>query len=168
MVSLTIADDKLPAFCSSMMDEQLRETILLLSDGPLNAEKIVDILGVTQQDSEGRLERLHSAGLVRKTCVQGGVPIFSLDFSIERLGSPYDKKIAEPLASDLSKTLHSFLESNADEVSLSCQNIGISLGRAVEQLFLSSFSLIMKDLQSEIADEDKTLSKALVDDDRKR
>jgi len=100
--------------------------------------------------------------------VQGGVPIFSLDFSIERLGSPYDKKIAEPLASDLSKTLHSFLESNADGVSVSCQNIGISLGRAVEQLFLSSFSLIMNDLQSEIADEDKALSKALVDDDRKR
>jgi hypothetical protein len=33
--------------------------------------------------------------------------------------------------------------------------------------FLSSFSLIMKDLQSEIADENKALSKALVDDDKR-
>ncbi len=168
MVSLTIADDKLPVLCSSIMDEQLREIILLLSDGPLNAEKTAEILGITQQDSEGRLERLHSAGLVRKTVVPGGILLFSLDFSMERLGSAFDKKVAEPLASDLSKTLHSFLESNAKEVSASCERIGISLGRAVEQLFLSSFSAIMNDLQSEIADEDKALSKALVDEEPRR
>ncbi len=168
MVSLTIADDKLPAFCSSIMDEALREIILLLSDGPLNAEKIAEIMGITQQDSEGRLERLYSAGLVRKTRVPEGVLLFSLDFSMERLGSPYDKKIAEPLASDLSKTIQSFLESHASEVSSSCSNIGMSLGRAVEQLFLTSFSSIMGRLQAEIVEEDKGLSKALAEEEQKQ
>lgn len=168
MVSLAIADGKVSAFCSSMMDEQLREVIILLSDGPLNTEKTAEILGIGLGDSEERLERLVFEGLVRKTLAPGGALIYSLDFSMERLGKAFDMKTAGQLAIDLSKALYAFLESHAEEVTALCESTGISPARAVEQLFLASFSSVMIDLKSEVAGEDKAISKALGKDRAKK
>ena len=105
MVRIAITDDKFPALCSAILDAQLREVIILLSDGPLDIEKTAEVLGIGLNDSEARLERLTSAGLLRKTIESAGAKIFSLDFSMERLGSPFDSKIAAQLATRPSEVL---------------------------------------------------------------
>ncbi len=58
----------------------------------------------------------------------------------------------------MAESFYSFLDRNSEKVSDLCDELGASLGRAVEQIFLSAITKVVKDLQSEMLEEDKRLS----------
>lgn len=159
MVCLVVDDEKLLGVCSALLDEKSREVLISLQKGPLTLDQISELVIISKKDAEDRLERLAGAKLVRKTPGTGGGPdLFSLEFSMEIGGASLDQSLVEDLYHAIGESFFSFLEKNPERISALCDSMGASLGRAVEQAFLSSVSKVVKDLQSELGEEDRSLS----------
>lgn len=159
MLSLVVPEDRIAGVCRALLDEKSREVLFSLQKGPLTSEKISEVLVISSNDAKDRLERLLEEKLVRKVSGAGNGPdLYALEFSMEIPDGCPQPELAEELYSALGESLYSFLEKNSDRISALCDAMGASLGRAVEQLFLSSISKLVQDLHSEMEDEDKRLS----------
>ncbi|MDI9644024.1 MAG: winged helix-turn-helix domain-containing protein [Candidatus Verstraetearchaeota archaeon] len=159
MVCLVVDDDRLAGTCSALLDEKSREVLLSLQKGPLTLDQLSEMLIISKKDAKDRIERLTEAKLVRRTPgIAGGPDLYSLEFSMEIEGACPDQSLVEELYQEIGNSFFSFLEKNSDKISALCDSMGASLGRAVEQVFLSSVSRVVKDLQIEINEEDRRLS----------
>jgi hypothetical protein len=162
MVSIVIPDEKLLGFAVAFSDEGLREVIFCLQDGPATEAVMQEFMKVKAKDLTERLGRLVEFGLIRKTSERSDAPgIYSLNFSMEHYsGYPKRKTVAE-LSEVMGKPMTSFLEKHAEEIEALCKGSGISLGRVIEQLLLSAFSVLMEDYGKEIAEEDRRICKKI-------
>ncbi len=158
MVCLVVPDEKLAEVCRALLDDKSREVLLSLQKGPLTTDRISETLLISKKDASDRLDKLLNANLVRRIPVKGeGPDLYALEFSIE-FGEGSDSGLAEDLYQVLAESFYSFLDRNSEKVSDLCDELGASLGRAVEQIFLSAITKVVKDLQSEMLEEDKRLS----------
>jgi hypothetical protein len=162
MVSLVISDEKLAGFCSAIMDAGMRNVIFSLLDGPLSRDNVAESIEISGGEASALLNNLLSLGLVRKIDTSNqAIELYALDFSIEKLGSHHDPQMINMLSNDLSKDIYKFLESHSDEIAVSIDASGSSLGRTVEQILMSVFSRVLKDYQDEIKEEDKRISESV-------
>jgi predicted transcriptional regulator len=162
MVSLIIEDEYLLSFANAFKEDTLREVIFCLQDAPMTLDTIAEILNLKKEDLSPRLDALISMNLVRRVQSRNSGPdLYELGFVMEKFGGYPKTKLVRLLSDAMSEVIPSFLEEHADEIESSCETTGISMGRCVEQLFLSTFSRIMSDLQGEILEEDKRLCETL-------
>lgn len=158
MACLVVPDEKLAEVCSALLDEKSREALLSLQKGPLTMDQISETLLISKKDASDRLDKLVNAKLVRRIPGIGkGPDLYALEFSIE-ISEGNDSELAEDLYQVMAESFYSFLDKNSEKVSDLCDALGASLGRTVEQIFLSAIAKIVKDLQSEMLEEDKRLS----------
>lgn len=158
MVTLVVPDEKLTAFAGAFLDERTRMIIFFLQDGPMTVDSMAEILKVSRDDLEERLEKLRNMMLVRRTSLGEGKPdVYSLEFSMEKFGGFPKPKTVRTLAEAMSDLVAPFLEKHSEEIGSVCDSRGIALGRGVEQLLLSAFSRIIDDLKLEVQDEDKRI-----------
>ncbi|MEJ5293175.1 MAG: winged helix-turn-helix domain-containing protein [Candidatus Methanosuratincola sp.] len=158
MVCLVVPDEKLAAVCSALIDDKSREVLLSLKKGPLTMDRMSEALLISKKDASDRLEKLVNAKLVRRIPGKGeSSDLYALEFSIE-VGDGKESVLAEELYQVMAESFYSFLDRNSEKVSDLCDELGASLGRAVEQIFLSAIAKIINDLQSEMLEEDKRLS----------
>jgi hypothetical protein len=162
MVSLVIEDEYLLSFANAFKEDTLREVIFCLQDAPMTLETIADVLKLKEEDLAPRLDALISMNLVRRVHSRNkGLDLYALGFAIEKFGGYPKTKLVRLLSGAFSEIVPSFLENHASEIESLCEITGISMGRCVEQLLLSTFSSIMNDLQGEVLEEDKCLSETL-------
>jgi len=153
-----VHDKKLAEVCSALLDEKSREVLLSLQKGPLTMDQMSEALLISKKDASDRLEKLVNGNLVRRIPGIGkGPDLYALEFSIA-IGDENSPELAEDLYQAMAESLYSFLDRNSERVSDLCDELGASLGRAVEQLFLTAIARIVRDLQSEMQDEDRRLS----------
>jgi predicted ArsR family transcriptional regulator len=158
MVTIVIPEEKLSAFASAFLDEKMRVVIFFLQDGPMTVDGMAQILKISQEDVQDRIDKLRDLNLVRRTSLGDGKPeIYSLEFSMEKFGGFPKPKTARILAESMSDLIAPFLEKYGEEIGSVCDTRGIALGRGVEQLLLSAFSRIMDDLKLEMQDEDRRI-----------
>ena len=159
MVTLVIPEEKLLGFANAYMDEELREVMFFLQDGPMTQESMAEILKVKEDALIKRLDRLRELGLVRRIIsTDSHSDLYALELSLERFGGYPKRKTVKMLSDAMSEPIVPFLEANSQEISVLCENYGMSVGRAIEQLLLSSFSRIIEDYKAEIIEEDKRIS----------
>ncbi|MBC7120237.1 MAG: hypothetical protein H5T33_01455 [Candidatus Methanosuratus sp.] len=159
MVCLVVPDEKLAEVCGALLDEKSREVLLSLRRGPLTRDQLSDILMISDKDAADRLENLVGSELVRRIPGTGNGPdLYALEFSMEISGEHINSELAEDLYQAMAESFYSFLDKNSEKFSDLCEALGASLGRAVEQIFLASVSKIVKNLQSELQEEDRRLS----------
>jgi len=158
VVTIVIDEKQLLAFSNAYEDDGLREIIFFLLDGPISQERMANMLKVSEEDLAKRLDRLREVGLVRRiVSTESRSDLYSLDFSLERpLGYP-KPKTTRMLSDAIAEPIMPFLEAHFQELSALAETNGISLGRAIEQLLLSSFSRIMENYRAEIVEEDKRI-----------
>lgn len=160
MVTLVIPEEKLLGFANAYMDEELREVMFFLQDGPMTQESMAEILKVKEDALVKRLDRLRELGLVRRIIsTDSRSDLYALEFSLERFGGYPKRKTVKMLSDAMCEPIVPFLEANSQEVGALCETYGMSIGRAIEQLLLSSFSRIIEDYKAEIVEEDKRISK---------
>ncbi|MEN3035478.1 MAG: winged helix-turn-helix domain-containing protein [Candidatus Methanosuratincola sp.] len=158
MACLVVHDKKLAEVCSALLDEKSREVLLSLQKGPLTIDQMSEALLVSKKDASDRLDKLVDGKLVRRISGTGkGPDLYALEFSIA-IGDENSPELAEDLYQAMAESLYSFLDRNSERVSDLCDELGASLGRAVEQLFLAAIAKIVGDLQIEMQDEDRRLS----------
>jgi len=162
MVSLVIEDEYLLSFANAFKEDTLREVIFCLQDAPMALDTIAETLKIKEEDLSPRLDALISMNLVRRVHSHNSGPdLYALGFAIEKFGGYPKTKLVRLLSDAMSEVIPSFLEEHAGEIESLCETTGISMGRCVEQLFLSTFSSIMSNLQGEVLEEDKRLSETL-------
>ncbi|MDI9608691.1 MAG: hypothetical protein QFX34_00245 [Candidatus Verstraetearchaeota archaeon] len=158
MACLVVPDEKLAEVCSALLDDKSREALLSLQKGPLTMDRMSEVLLISKKDASDRLDKLVNARLVRRIPGKGkGPDLYALEFSIG-IGEGSDSELEEDLYQVVAESFYSFLDRNSEKVSDLCDELGASLGRAVEQIFLSAIAKIVKDLQSEMLEEDKRMS----------
>jgi len=162
MVSLVIEDEYLLSFANAFKEDTLREVIFCLQDGPMTLDTIAESLKIKEEDLSPRLDALTSMNLVRRVKPSNSGPeLYALGFAMEKFGGYPKTKLVRTLSEAMSEVIPSFLEQHAGEIESICESTGTSMGRCVEQLFLSAFSWIMGDLQGEVLEEDKRLCETL-------
>jgi DNA-binding Lrp family transcriptional regulator len=160
MVTLVIPEEKLLGFANAYMNEELREVMFFLQDGPMTQESMTEILKVKEDVLVKRLDRLRELGLVRRIIsTDSRLDLYALELSLERFGGYPKRKTTKMLSDAMCEPIVPFLEANSQEIGALCETYGMSVGRAIEQLLLSSFSKIIEDYKAEIVEEDKMISK---------
>jgi len=162
MVSLVIEDEYLLSFANAFKEDTLREVIFCLQDAPMTLDTIAETLNIKEEDLSPRLDALTSMNLVRRVkSGKSGPDLFALGFAMEKFGGYPKTRLVRTLSDAMSEVIPSFLEQHAGDIEMLCESTGTSMGRCVEQLFLSAFSRIMGDLQGEVLEEDKRLCETL-------
>jgi DNA-binding Lrp family transcriptional regulator len=158
MVTLVIPDENLSAFSNAFLDEKNRDILFLLLDGPMLENRMIEILKLGKEEFSKRIEVLQDLRLVKRTSLGENQPeAYSLEFSMEKFGGYPKPKITRVLSEAMSEMVTQFLEKYGEEIGSLCDSRGIALSRSVEQLLLSSFSMMMEGLRSEVQEEDKRI-----------
>jgi len=158
MVTLVIPDENLSAFSNAFQDEKNRVVLFLLLDGPMLEDRMAEILKLDKKEFSKRIEALQDLKLVKRTSLGEKQPeVYSLDFSMEKFGGYPKPKIARVLSEAMSEMVSQFLEKYGDEIGSLCDTRGIALSRSVEQLLLTSFSMMMEGFKQEVQEEDKRI-----------
>jgi len=158
MVTLIIPDENLAMFANAFQDEKTREVFFLLLDGPMLEDRLASILKLDKEDFLKIIENLQNLKLVKRTPIGNNQPdAYSLEFSMEKFGGYPKPKIARMLSEAMSDMVSQFLEKYGEEIGSLCDSREIALSRNVEQLLLSSFSMMMDSFKLEVQEEDKRI-----------
>jgi hypothetical protein len=119
---------------------------------------MASILKLNKEDFSKMIEVLQDMRLVRRTSLGTDRPeAYSLEFSMEKFGGYPKPKIARILSEAMSDMVSQFLEKYGEEIGSLCDSRGIALSRNVEQLLLSSFSMMIDNFKPELEEEDKRI-----------